>query len=78
MSSLDALNIRITTQRAERRKRAFQQLAFTLAVVLALLLTFLGLEYIGFISELFQLILISFTICAGAFKSGYIWRDVKW
>ena len=78
MSSLGALNIRITTQRAERRKRAFQQLAFTLAVVLALLLTFLGLEYIGFISELFQLILISLTICAGAFKAGYIWRDVKW
>ena len=78
MNSLDELNIRITNQKAERRKRAFQHLAVTVAVVLALVLTFLGLKYIGFISELFQIILISFTICTGSFKAGYIWRDVRW
>ena len=78
MSDYEAMMARNAKQRAVRRKDAFRRLSFTLVVVLAAALAFVGLEYIGFISKLFMAILAAITICAGAFKAGYIWRDVKW
>lgn len=78
MSDYEAMMVRNAKQIAARRKDAFRRLAFTVTVVLAVLLAFVGLEWIGFISKLFMAILAAITICAGAFKAGYIWRDVKW
>lgn len=78
MSDYEAMMIRNAKQIAAQRKDAFRRLSFTLAVVLVAVLAIVGLEWIGFISELFMAILAAITVCCGAFKAGYIWRDVKW
>lgn len=77
MSDYEALMIRNAKQRAIRRKDALRRLAFTLAVVFVVILAFVSLEWIGFISRVFMVILLAATICAGAFKAGYIWHDVR-
>ena len=78
MSDYEAMMIRNAKQRAIRRKDALRRLALTMAVVLAVILAFVGLEWIGFISRAFMVILVAATVCFGAFKAGYIWRDVRW
>lgn len=78
MSDYEAMMIRNKQKQVERRKDALRRLAFTLAVVLAVILAIVGLEWIGFISRAFMVILLAATICVGAFKAGYIWRDVRW
>ena len=78
MSDYEAMMIRNAKQRAIRRKDALRRLALTMAVVLAVILAFVGLEWIGFISRAFMVILLAITMCFGAFKAGNIWRDVRW
>ena len=78
MSDYEAMMIRNKQKKVERRKDALRRLVFTLAVVLAVILGFVGLKLIGFISRAFMVILLAATICVGAFKAGYIWRDVRW
>lgn len=78
MSDYEAMMIRNAQQKALRRKDAVKRLTVTLAIVLSVLIAIVGLDHIGFISDLFMVILAAITICAGAFKSGYIWRDVRW
>lgn len=77
MSDYEMMNQRIAAQKAARRKDALRRLAFTLAIVLVVMLAFVGLEYIGFISELFMVILIAITLCTGAFNAGRIWNGYK-
>ena len=78
MSDYEAMMIRNAKQRAIRRKSALKRLALTLTVVLVVILSIVGLERIGFISSVFMVILLAVTMCVGAFKSGNIWRDVRW
>ena len=78
MSDYEAMMIRNAQKKAERRKDALRRLVITMAVVLAVILGFVGLEWIGFISRAFMVILLAATVCVGAFKAGYIWRDVRW
>ena len=78
MSDYEAMMARNARQMAARRKDALRRLTFTLAVALAVVLAFVGLEWIGFISKTVLVILAAITVCCGAFKAGYIWRDVKW
>ena len=78
MSDYEAMMIRNAKQKAMRRKDALKRLAVALALVCAALISIIGLDHIGFISDLFMAILTVITICIGAFKSGYIWRDVRW
>ena len=77
MSDYEKINVRVKEQKAARKTWAAKKLAVLLAIVLAVALAFLGLEFIGFISELFLVILIAITICVGSFKAGYICRDIK-
>ena len=73
MSDYEKINQRVATMRAEQRKAAVKRLIRLLIIVLIVVLSFLGLEYIGFISELFMVILISITVCVGSFHVGCIW-----
>ena len=77
MSDYEMLNQKVAEQKAIRRKDTLRRLACLLAIVLAVLLAFVGLEYIGFISELFMAILIAGTICVGSFNAGRIWSGFK-
>lgn len=78
MSDYEKINANVKVQISARRKAAIKKLVFVLAAVLAALGALVGLEAIGFISSTFAVILASLAICCGAFKAGYIWRDVKW
>ena len=78
MSDYEAMMIRNAKQKAIRRKDALKRLAIALALVCAALISIIGLDHIGFISDLFMAILTLITICTGSFKAGYIWRDVRW
>ena len=77
MSDYEMLNQRVAAKKAARRKDTFRRLAFLLAIVLALVLVLWGLEYIGFISELFLVILVLITIGVGAFNAGRIYSSYK-
>ena len=78
MSDYEAMMIRNAKQKAIRRKDALKRLAVALALVCAALISIIGLDHIGFISDLFMAILTLITLCTGSFKAGYIWRDVRW
>ncbi len=73
MSDFEMLNQRVAAKMAARRKDTLRRLAFVLGIVLAVVLALVGLEYIGFISEVFMVILIAVTVCAGSFRAGRIW-----
>ncbi len=75
MSDYEMLNQRVVAQKAARRTDMLRRLTFMLAVVLAVVLVFVGLECIGFISELFMAILIAITVCTGSFHAGRIWNS---
>lgn len=45
----------------------------TIAVAL-----FVALEKVGFINNIFSIILIGLTACFGSFKAGRIWYRIKW
>lgn len=77
MSDYEKLNQRVEAQKATRHKDTLRRLSFILAIVLAVILVFVGLESIGFISEMFMMILISITVCTGAFNAGRIWDGFK-
>ena len=75
MSDYEMLNQRVAAKKAARRTDMLRRLAFMLAVVLVVVLVFVGLECIGFISEIFAVILINITVCVGAFNAGRIWNS---
>ncbi len=75
MSDYEMINQRVAAQKVARRKDALKRLAFMLFIVLAAVLAFVGLEYIGFISDLFMVILIAITVCTGSFHAGRIWNS---
>lgn len=77
MSDYEILNQKVTVQKAVRRKATLKRLACMLATVLVVVLAFVGLEYIGFISDLFMVILIAITMCTGSFQAGRIWNGFK-
>ena len=74
MSDYEMLNRRVAEKKAARRKDALIRLAYLLGVVLAVMLVFVGLELIGFISMPFMVILVSGTALVGAFHAGRIWN----
>lgn len=77
MSDFEMLNQRTAVQKAAMRKESIKGVAKLLAIVLVVVLAFVGLEYIGFISELFMVILIAIAVCTGAFNAGRIWNGFK-
>lgn len=74
MSDYEMLNQRIAAKKAIRRKDTLIRLAFLFAIVLVVVLAFVGLNYIGFISDLFMVILALGALLVGAFNAGRIWN----
>ena len=60
MSDYEKLNQRAAAQKVVRRKAALKKFLLLLVIVAAVLLTIWGLEYIGFISIQFFVILFFF------------------
>lgn len=77
MSDYDKINFKVKTQMCVRRNEAVKRIAIVLVKLLLLMAAFLGLEAIGFISLTFMVILMAITVCYGAFKTGWICRDIK-
>lgn len=77
MSDYEMLNQRVAAKKAARRKDALRRLAYMLTIILAAVVLLWVLAYIGFISKLFLVILISITVCTGAFNAGRIWNGFK-
>ena len=77
MSDYEKINFKVKAQMTARRKEAIKRIILVLCVVLVALLAITGLEAIGFINQTFAIILAAISVCIGAFKTGYIWRDIK-
>ena len=77
MSEFEKINQKIAAQKAARRKETIKELVRLLAKVLWVVLVFVVLAHIGFISELFMVLLVSATVCTGAFNAGRIWSCYK-
>ena len=77
MSDYEMINRRTAENRRVRRKDTLRRLVFLLAIVLVVALAFIGLEYIGFINDLFMVILVFATVFVGAFNAGRIWNGFK-
>lgn len=77
MSDYEKLNQRSAAQKAVRRKAALKKLCLLLVIVSAVLLVFWGLEHIGFISDLFFVILVLIAVCVGFFFAGRLWEISK-
>ena len=77
MSDYEMLNQKIAAQKAARRNETLKRLTYLLGVVFVVVMAFLGLECIGFISELFMVILVSGALLVGAFNAGRIWTGFK-
>jgi hypothetical protein len=77
MSDYEKINVRVNEQVLARRREAIKRIISVLAGVLVYICAFIFLKAIGFISALFMGILVAGTICKGAFKVGFIFRDIK-
>lgn len=77
MSDYEKINARVKEQIFSRRRCAIVRIIIVLGWVLVALGAFIGLKAIGFISLTFMAILMAITVCVGAFKTGYICRDIK-
>ena len=78
MSDYEKINASVKTSVNDRRNEAIKQIIAVLAKVLLALGAFIGLKAIGFISGTFMGILMAVEVCVGAFKTGYISRDIKY
>lgn len=74
MSDYEVARRKKEAQKSARRKDALISLAFLLGILLAIFMAIAGLEYIGFISKLFMVILASGAALVGAFSAGRIWQ----
>lgn len=77
MSDYEKINANVKAQVSARRMWAIKKIILVFCLVLAALLAITGLEAIGFINQIFAVILAAITVCVGAFKTGWIWRDIK-
>lgn len=78
MSDYEKINANVKTNVADRRHEAIKRIVVELFKVLLAIGAVSGLKAIGFISGTFMVILIAVAICYGAFKTGYISRDIKY
>lgn len=77
MSDYEVARRKKEAQKAARKKDALLSLAWLLGILLAVALAIVGLEYIGFISKLFMVILVSGAILVSTFNAGGIWNTYK-
>ena len=77
MSDYEKINRKTAENKISMRKEAVHRMIHLLAMVLTVAAICVGLYCISFISKAFLVILISMDICTGAFKTGWIFRDIK-
>jgi uncharacterized membrane protein len=77
MSDYESINAKVRKNIAERHEWAIRKIVSVMVKVLLAIAVLLLLEAIGFISQMFMAILTVIVICAGAFKTGYICREIK-
>ncbi len=78
MSDYEKINAKVKTNVIDIRHEAIKRIIVELLKVLLAMGAFIGLKAIGFISGTFMVILIAVAVCVGAFKTGYISRDIKY
>ena len=76
MSDYEKINTRVKQQVFSRKREALVRIIRLLAVTIGVIGAFYFLWAIGFISGVFMVILTAITVCFGAFKSGWICRDI--
>lgn len=77
MSDYEKINAGVKLSISARRKAAVKRIILVVLGVLLAMAFFVGLKAIGFISLTFMVILMSIAVCIGAFKAGWIFRDIK-
>ena len=77
MSDYEKINANVKVQMAARRKEAIRKVFLIIVYLLLAQASIVALWAIGFISGTFMVILASIAICIAAFKTGYVWHDVK-
>ena len=77
MSELERINENMKAQINARRHEAIKRIVKVLLKLLVALCAVAGLKAIGFINGTFAVILMAVAVCVGTFKTGYIWRDIK-
>lgn len=77
MSEYEKINVSAKVQMSARRKDAIKKVFLVAGLALVALAAVVGLEAIGFISMTFAIILAAIAVCAGVFKAGWLWRDIK-
>lgn len=77
MSELERINVNVKTQIDARRHEAIKRIVKVLLKLLLAVCVIAGLKAITFISGTFAVILTAVAVCVGTFKTGYIWRDIK-
>jgi uncharacterized membrane protein len=78
MSDYERINANVKTNVTDRRHEAIKRIVAELLKLLFALCAVAGLKAIGFISGTFAVILVAVAVCVGAFKTGYISRDIKY
>ena len=77
MSDYERINATVKTNVVDRRHEAIKRIVVVFLKLLVALGAVVGLKAIGFISGTFAVILTAVAVCVGTFKTGYIWRDIK-
>lgn len=77
MSECEKFNMNVKSQMVSRRNEAIRKMFMIIVYLLLAQVFFVSLLAIGFISKTFMVILAAIAICIAAFKTGYVYRDVK-
>ena len=64
-------------KKAKAKKKAIVLLAVTLVALVASMAGIIGLEMIGWINDVFQVVLMCLAGAVAMFKSGYLWHEIK-
>ena len=72
MSEFENLNQKVAEKKAAMRKETIKAMVKLFAIVGVVMMAFVGLEHIGFISDLFMLLLIFGAALVGSFHAGRI------
>ena len=77
MSEFERINTKAKSNISNERHEAIKRIVVAFLKLLFALFVIVALKAIGFISGTFAFILTAVAVCGGAFKTGYIWRDIK-
>lgn len=64
-------------KKAKAKKKAIVLLVVTLVVLIASMVGIIGLEMIGWINDIFQIVLMCIAGSVAMFKCGYLWHEIK-